>query len=100
VLTCFGVNSTKSLTPTTTHLAPLLALPILRSIMQSSDMEFLLNLQKFALLLGLAVGVAIIVAAITLCFIATHTAAIRNELLKLRVNAEIASARAQPDSLG
>jgi hypothetical protein len=61
-------------------------------------MELLLNLQKFGLLLGIADGIAIIVAAIALCFIAIHTAAIRNELLKLRVNAEISSERISRDN--
>jgi hypothetical protein len=65
--------------------------------MQSSDMEFLLNLQKFALGFGFLVGLAIIVAAVALCFIAMHTAAIRDELLKLRVNAEMVSERPPKD---
>ncbi len=61
--------------------------------MQPSDMEFMLNLQKFALMFTFLVGFAIIVGAAALCFIATHTAAIRDELLKLRVNAEMVSER-------
>lgn len=61
--------------------------------MQSSDMEFLINLQKFLLAFGFLVGLAIIVAAVALCFIAMHTATIRDEILKLRVNAEMASER-------
>jgi hypothetical protein len=61
--------------------------------MQPQDMEFYFNLQKILFLLGLLDTVAIIAAGIALCFIATHTAAIRNELLKLRVNAEITSER-------
>jgi hypothetical protein len=62
-------------------------------VMQTSDMEFMLNLQKFALLFGFLVGLAFIVAAVALCFIANHTATIRDELLKLRVNAEINAQR-------
>ena len=58
------------------------------------DMELLINLQKFLMLFGFAVGLAIIVAAVALCFIATHTAAIRQELLKLRINAQMTSERA------
>jgi hypothetical protein len=65
--------------------------------MQSSDLEFLLALQKIGLVLGLAVSVAIIAAAIALCFIAVHIAAIRSELLRLRVNAEMASERPPRD---
>jgi ABC-type nickel/cobalt efflux system permease component RcnA len=57
--------------------------------MQTSDMEFFLNLQKFAILFSFAVGLAIIVAAIALCFVAIHTASIRDELLRLRVQAEM-----------
>ena len=62
--------------------------------MQTSDIEFLINLQKFLFLFGILVGAAIIVGGIALCFIATHTAAIRNELLKLRVNNEMVADRA------
>jgi hypothetical protein len=61
--------------------------------MQPSELDFILNLQKIALVLGFVVALAIIVAAIALCFIGVHTAAIRKELLKLRINAEIASER-------
>ena len=58
----------------------------------------MLNLQKFALLFGFLVGFAIIVAAVALCLIAANTAAIRKELLKLRVNAEMASERGSKES--
>jgi len=61
--------------------------------MQMQDMEFMLNLQKFALIFSIAVGLAIIVAAVALCFIASHTAVIRDELFKLRIEAEIDSQR-------
>ena len=61
--------------------------------MQPSDMEFLINLQKFALLFTFVVGFAIIVGAAALCFIAGHTASIRNELLRLRIQIEVDSER-------
>ena len=61
--------------------------------MQMQDMEFMLNLQKLALIFSLLVGIAIIIAAVALCFIATHTAAIRNEFLKLRIAFEMHSQR-------
>ncbi len=61
--------------------------------MQVPDLEFIANLQRFALLFSFLVGIAIIVAAIALCFIANHTASIRDELLKIRVDAEITSQR-------
>ena len=67
-------------------------------VMNASDMEFMLNLQKFALLFGFAVGLAIIVAAIALCFVACHTASIRDELLRLRINAEIRAQRRDADN--
>jgi hypothetical protein len=49
-------------------------------------MEFYLDLKKALMLFGFLVGLAIIVAAIALAFIAVHTATIRRELLKMRVN--------------
>jgi hypothetical protein len=55
--------------------------------------EQALNLQRFALLFSFAVEFAIIVAAVALRFIASHTAALRNELLKLRVSSEMATER-------
>lgn len=57
------------------------------------DMELLINLQKFLMLFGFAVGLAIIVAAVALCFIAIHTSTISQELLKLRINTQMASER-------
>jgi ABC-type nickel/cobalt efflux system permease component RcnA len=61
--------------------------------MQMQDMEFMLNLQKFALVFSIVVGLAIIVGAVALCFIASHTAAIRDEVFKMRIEAEMNSHR-------
>ncbi len=68
--------------------------------MQTSDLELMLNLQRLALLLWFLVDLAIIVGVSALCFIAGHTASIRSELLKLRINAEMASERFSKKTVG